>query len=116
MPLVTVALPRGAPMFARGPVSILPAFTFILGSAATPIWSEEPLPPLLAPHFHAPAEFSGDFGTYRSPLLFEDGSQVKSAADWTRRRVEIRNKWLAMLGGDFELLPSPQMKFFESER
>jgi hypothetical protein len=93
----------------------LSAFFVILGAAATPILGDEPLPPLLAPHFQPPSEFSGDFGTFRSPLLFEDGSPVKTAADWPRRRAEIRDKWLKLLGGTFELLPSPQLTFFENE-
>lgn len=103
-------------MFERGPVFIFSALIFILGGTATPILGDEPLPVSLAPYFRPPAEFAGDFGSFRSPLLFEDGSEVKSAADWTRRREEIRNKWLMMLGGSFELLPSPKLTFFENER
>src|SRR5436189_5037177 len=113
MPLVAVTFPRGVPMFERGPVFVLSALIFILGGAATPILGDAPLPASLAPYFRPPAEFAGDFGSFRSPLLFEDGTEVKSTADWTRRREEIRNKWLTMLGGSFELLPSPKLTFFE---
>ncbi len=44
----------------------------------------------LAPFFHPPAELANDMGAYRSPLLFRDGSPVRTAADWDRRRREIR--------------------------
>ena len=47
----------------------------------------------LAPYFSPPAQFAGQFGTYRSPLKFEDGSEVKDAKDWPRRRAEILHKW-----------------------
>jgi len=31
-------------------------------------------------YFSPPAEFAGKMGTYRSPLIFEDGSEVKTSA------------------------------------
>ena len=37
----------------------------------------------LAPFFKPPREWANDFGTYKSPLRFYDGTPVKSAADWT---------------------------------
>ena len=39
--------------------------------------------------FTPPPEFAGDFGTYRSPLKFDDGASVQTPADWQRRRNEI---------------------------
>ena len=35
----------------------------------------------IAPHFLPPSEFEGEFGDYRSPLQFSDGSTVKTAAE-----------------------------------
>ena len=45
--------------------------------------------PDLAPLFRPPASFQGKLGSYRSPLIFDDGSPVRSAAEWPRRRAEI---------------------------
>lgn len=45
-----------------------------------------------------PARLAEAFGSYRSPLLFDDGSMVKSPADWARRREEIRSKWHKLMG------------------
>ena len=88
----------------------------ILSLSAGPTCGEETAAAkLLAPHFAPPAEFA-DLGTFRSPLLFEDGTPVKSAADWTRRRAEILAKWQKLLGGTFERLPSPQIEFISKER
>lgn len=89
---------------------------FILGSAATPTFGDRPLPESIAAYFTPPSEFSGDYGTFRSPLAFDDDAPVKNADDWRRRREEIRAKWQKMLGGTFELLPSPQIEFGIRER
>ena len=53
---------------------------------------------LLAPFFHPPAQYADQFGSYRSPLKFEDGTWVKTAADWARRRQEIRKQWHDLMG------------------
>ena len=52
----------------------------------------------IAPYFSVPTEYVGKFGDYRSPLIFDDGSQVKDAKDWPRRRAEILGKWQAVMG------------------
>ena len=39
---------------------------------------------VIAKYFEPPAEFAGKFGDYRSPLLFDDGSPVKTPGDWQR--------------------------------
>jgi dienelactone hydrolase len=48
--------------------------------------------------FQPPPEFAGDFGHYRSPLLFRDGSPVKTPADWVRRRAELLREWHDFMG------------------
>ena len=53
---------------------------------------------LLAPFFQPPPELAGKFGAYRSPLIFEDGTPVRSAADWPRRREEIAKQWTGLMG------------------
>lgn len=99
------------PLFA--PLCCILALT---AGAASPSRGEDaPNWKVLAPFAKPPAEFA-DLGPFRSPLSFDDGTPVKSAADWTRRRAEIRAKWQQMLGGSFELLPSPQIEFVGQER
>jgi len=74
------------------------------------------LPAQLVPHARPPAEFQGDFGAYRSPLLFEDGTEVKTADDWLRRRARIRDAWVRRLGAELQPLERPQVKFLGTER
>ncbi len=52
----------------------------------------------LAPLFDPPATLTGQMGSLRSPLVFADGSPVRSAADWPRRRAEILAEWQQLLG------------------
>ena len=56
------------------------------------------LPEKLAPFFRPPASLANDFGAYRSPLKFADGTPVKSAADWQKRRGEILKTWHEAMG------------------
>lgn len=79
--------------------------------------AQTPLPAELAPFFAPPPAFTGQFGHYRSPLLFDDGSAVKTAADWTRRRAEILRYWHAVMGPWPPLLAKPRLEVVnESER
>src|SRR5689334_20372965 len=58
-----------------------------------------PNPPAdLAPFFRPPERYRNDFGSFRSPLIFDDGSRVKPPADWTRRRKEILSTWENITG------------------
>jgi hypothetical protein len=45
-----------------------------------------------------PTQFQGQLGAYRSPLLFADGTRVRTAADWPRRRAEILAQWHGLMG------------------
>ncbi len=61
-----------------------------------------------------PAEFAGQFGSYRSPLKFSDGSTAKSSDDWMRRRKEILATWHKRLGPWPPLVERPTMKRLET--
>lgn len=61
-----------------------------------------------------PAELAGKFGSYRSPLKFADGTMVRSADDWTRRRTDILETWRRRLGGWPPLVERPDVKRLES--
>ena len=68
----------------------------------------------LAPFTQPPAEFADDFGPYRSPLRFADGTQVASAADWDRRREEILTTWHRRLGPWPDLVERPSVERLET--
>ena len=70
----------------------------------------------IAPFFTPPAEWRGKFGKYRSPLVFNDGSKVKTPADWARRRREIRSDWMRLLGQWPALLTEPKVTVLEEKR
>ena len=70
----------------------------------------------IAAYFSPPTEWEGEFGDYRSPLQFADGSMVRSADDWQRRRSEILNEWLDLLGRWPLLITVPKVEVLESKR
>ena len=53
---------------------------------------------IIQPFFHPPSQFANHLGSYRSPLLFKDGSSVKTPAEWPRRRAEILREWTELMG------------------
>lgn len=52
----------------------------------------------IKPYFSPPEEFEHQYGNYRSPLLFYNGDSVKTEKDWQKRRLEIKERWMNMLG------------------
>jgi hypothetical protein len=66
--------------------------------------------------FAPPPAYAGDLGRYRSPMVFDDGSLVKTAADWQRRRKELLDFWHGALGPWPKLLETPRVKYLKSER
>ena len=79
-------------------------------SALTDSWNT------IAPHFSPPAEWAGEMGEYRSPLLFSDGSPVETAADWNKRRAEILQQWQGLLGKWPALITDPKVEILETKR
>src|ERR1700688_4922439 len=76
------------------------------------IFAAEPeaLPDDLAPHFRVPKKFAGQMGAYSSLLKFHDGKAVRSAADWQKRREEIRKTWHDLMGPWPPLLDKPALE------
>ena len=70
----------------------------------------------IAPYFHPPKEFADDLGKFRSPLLFDDGSPVKTPADWQKRRGEIQKTWHDALGPWPDLITTPKIEYLAKER
>ncbi len=71
---------------------------------------------VLAPFFQPPAEFVGQFGGYRSSLLFADGSRVRTAQDWLQRREEIRQQWMELMGPWPPVIEKPKLEFLAQSR
>ncbi len=86
----------------------------VRGRGRDALHAAAPLDPRLAGFFEPPPEFAGEFGPYRSPLRFADGSTVGSAADWARRRHEIFETWQRRLGGWPPRVERPNVERLES--
>ncbi len=70
----------------------------------------------IAPHFSPPGEWEDRFGDYRSPLQFDDGSTVRSADDWKRRRAEILEAWHERMGPWPPLITEPEVEVLHRKR
>lgn len=93
----------------------LAALTVFAAMAAPDARAGDALPEDLTPFFQPPAEYAGDFGDYRPPLLFYGGRRVETAEDWRARRAEIRAEWMRRMGEWPPLLDNPEMTFLDSE-
>jgi hypothetical protein len=71
---------------------------------------------ILEPCFQSPAEFAHQFGHYRSPLQFKDGTLAKSADDWRHRRAEILYQWQELMGPWPAVIPKPKLEFLSRSR
>ena len=52
----------------------------------------------LSSYFRPPAEYENVYGNFRSPLLYYNGNTVRTVEDWQRRRTEIKDRWMSLLG------------------
>jgi hypothetical protein len=69
--------------------------------------------PLLEP----PPEFAGKLAEdLRSPLLFDDGSPVRTRKDWARRREQIERTWRTALGPWPEEIKKPRWEVLSESR
>ena len=71
---------------------------------------------IIAPFFRPPAELADQWGSYRSPLLFTDGTAVKTSADWSRRRAELLTEWHALMGPWPLMLENPKLESLTHSR
>ncbi len=60
--------------------------------------------------FTPPDALANDFGAYRSPLRFDDGTTA-TRRTWPKRRTEIFNYWHGIMGPWPPLLPHPGIDF-----
>jgi hypothetical protein len=70
----------------------------------------------LHPLFSTPAEFKDDLGRFRPVLTLDDGSPVRTAEDWGRRRREILAAWHERLGPWPPPVAKPEIETFEKDR
>jgi dienelactone hydrolase len=55
-------------------------------------------------------------GPYRSPLLLDDGSPVRSADDWNRRRKELLDAWHGLMGPWPAVIEKPKVELLAESR
>src|SRR5690554_5224080 len=88
----------------------------IMGSAAMAQGSNKSTWKKIAPYFSPPKELKNEFGNYPSPLVFEDGTRVKTSDDWQKRRQEILSNWHQMMGEWPDLLEGQEMTILKTEQ
>lgn len=71
---------------------------------------------MLPSYSHPPQELEGQFGPFRSPLLFDNGTHVSNAAEWALRRQEILDYWHGVMGQWPALLREPQFSVLGEEQ
>jgi hypothetical protein len=72
------------------------------------------MPATIAPLFAPPDKLKGDFGKYAPLLVFTNGAPVRSAADWEKRRAEIRFEWEREIGRWPELIAQPKLEYIST--
>ena len=75
-----------------------------------------PPPREIAPFFSPPEQYRNDFGAFRSPLLFADGTRAQMTADWARRRKEILTTWQNIMGPWPDLIAKPRVEVIATTR
>jgi hypothetical protein len=84
-------------------------------AAQSSVTSRQP-PDALRGFFTPPEAYRSDFGGFRSPLAFADGTPVRTPADWQRRREEIRTTWHKLMGPWPELIDNPRVEVVGTTR
>jgi hypothetical protein len=73
-------------------------------------------PEEIAGFFQPPEDFADDFGDYKSPLIFDNGTPVRNKADWQRRRREILKYWHGLMGEWPPLIDKPHVEYLQEEK
>lgn len=74
------------------------------------------IPRQIAPFFRPPPELANDFGKYRSPLTFYNGTHVKTQQDWKKRRNEIIKTWHGIMGHWPPMIENPKIEYLGKKR
>jgi len=70
----------------------------------------------LAKYARPPKELADDYGGLRSPLLRADNTKITTAAEWAKRRNEIRKSWHDAMGPWPPLLGKPKIEYVSKEQ
>ena len=70
----------------------------------------------LAKYFTPPERFENKLGDYRSPLQFYNRENVVTKEDWQKRREEIRDRWMEMMGPWPEVMTGQEFVILSSEK
>lgn len=92
---------------------LLGILSIVSGSIGKRPLADGDVPEAIRPFFSPPAPFVGDFSAYRSPLLFSDGSRVRTVEDCHRRREEILATWRELVGFWPPLIEDPNVQFLD---
>lgn len=68
----------------------------------------------IAPYFTPPDSLKKEFGDYPSPLVFYNGDSVRTSTDWSKRRKEIYDNWMQMMGEWPPLLADNTLEYLDS--
>ena len=85
-------------------------FAIIAAFALSAHAADHTPPDIITPFFKPPAQFENKTSSHRSPLLFNDGTEVKTPADWAKRRTEILQTWHGIMGAWPPLIEHPKME------
>ena len=69
----------------------------------------------LSPFAAPPPNFEAKTSPWRDPLLFNDGTTVKTATDWQKRRAELLSDWHALMGTWPPVMKEPKPEILKSE-
>lgn len=73
-------------------------------------------PAELAEFFAPPETYRSEFGDFRSPLIFADGTKVRTPAEWSRRRAELLATWHRLMGPWPPLIGEPRVEVMNTTR
>ncbi len=68
----------------------------------------------ISPYFSPAKQWENKYGSYRSPLIFNDSTPVKTATQWKQRRSEILADWQKMLGQWPELNKTQKLEILDT--
>lgn len=70
----------------------------------------------ISAYFIPPERFENQFGSYRSPLKFYNGETVSTKEEWQKRREEIRNRWMSLMGEWPPVIKNQRLEIVETVR
>ena len=105
--------PRPLISEAREIMTVLCLLCLLMSSPANSGDTSETIPETIQAFFGPPRQFAGDFGPYKSPLIFDDGTPVQTPADWQKRRLEILAAWRNLTGFWPPLIEKPEVRYLE---